>query len=64
MVEEIKIVSLSGRGSIFMKSREYFGYWLDRQNTTWGQVEGQQGRQHSAQPAVVENTAVLGHQLP
>ena len=41
MVEEIKIVSLSGRGSIFMKSREYFGYWLDRQNTTWGQVEGQ-----------------------
>lgn len=41
MVEEIKITSLSGRGTIFMKSREYFGYWLDRQNTTWGQVEGQ-----------------------
>lgn len=41
MVDEIKITSLSGRGTIFMKSREYFGYWLDRQNTTWGQAEGQ-----------------------
>lgn len=40
MIEEIKITSLSGRGTIFMKSREYFGYWLDRQNTTWGQVQG------------------------
>lgn len=40
MIDEIKITSLSGRGSIFFKNREYFGYWLDRQNTTWGQVEG------------------------
>lgn len=41
MVDEIKITSLSGRGSIFFKNREYSGYWLDRQNTTWGQAEGQ-----------------------
>lgn len=41
MIDEIKITSLSGRGTIFMKSREHFGYWLDRQNTTWGQAEGQ-----------------------
>lgn len=41
MVDEIKITSLSGRGSIFFKNRESFGYWLDRQNTTWGQAEGQ-----------------------
>lgn len=40
MIDEIKITSLSGRGSIFFKNREYFGYWLDRQNTTWGQAEG------------------------
>lgn len=41
MIDEIKITSLSGRGTIFMKSREHFGYWLDRLGTTWGQVQGQ-----------------------
>ena len=39
MIEEIKITSLSGRGTIFMKSREYFGYWLGP--VDWGQVQGQ-----------------------
>lgn len=39
MIDEIKITSLSGRGTIFMKSREYFGYWLGP--VDWGQVQGQ-----------------------
>lgn len=39
MIEEIKITSLSGRGTIFMKSREHFGYWLGP--VDWGQVSGQ-----------------------
>lgn len=39
MVDEIKITSLSGRGTIFMKSREYFGYWLGP--VDWGQAQGQ-----------------------
>lgn len=39
MIEEIKITSLSGRGTLFMKSREYFGYWLGP--VDWGQVSGQ-----------------------
>lgn len=38
MIDEIKITSLSGRGAIFMKSREYFGYWLGP--VDWGQVQG------------------------
>lgn len=39
MIDEIKITSLSGRGTLFMKSREYFGYWLGP--VDWGQVSGQ-----------------------
>lgn len=39
MIEEIKITSLSGRGTIFMKDREYFGYWLGP--VDWGQAQGQ-----------------------
>lgn len=39
MIREIKITSLSGRGTIFMKNREYFGYWLGP--VDWGQAEGQ-----------------------
>ena len=39
MIDEIKITSLSGRGTIFMKNREYFGYWLGP--VDWGQVQGQ-----------------------
>lgn len=39
MIKEIKITSLSGRGELFMKSREYFGYWLGP--VDWGQVQGQ-----------------------
>lgn len=39
MIDEITIKSLSGRGTLFLKSREYFGYWLGEVN--WGQVEGQ-----------------------
>lgn len=39
MIREIKITSLSGRGTIFMKNREYFGYWLGP--VDWGQVQGQ-----------------------
>lgn len=39
MIEEIKIASLSGRGTIFMKDREYFGYWLGP--VDWGQAQGQ-----------------------
>lgn len=39
MITELTIKSLSGRGSIFMKSKEYFGYWLGP--VDWGQVTGQ-----------------------
>lgn len=39
MIREIKITSMSGRGTIFMKNREYFGYWLGP--VDWGQVQGQ-----------------------
>lgn len=38
MIEEIKITSLSGRGSVTMKSRDYQGYWLGE--VDWGQVSG------------------------
>lgn len=39
MIDEIKITSLSGRGTLFLKSREYWGYWLGP--VDWGQVQGQ-----------------------
>lgn len=39
MIDEITITSLSGRGSLFFKRKEYFGYWLGA--VDWGQVEGQ-----------------------
>lgn len=39
MIEEITITSLSGRGTLFLKNREYFGYWLGP--VDWGQVSGQ-----------------------
>lgn len=39
MIREITITSLSGRGSLFLKTREYWGYWLGDVN--WGQVQGQ-----------------------
>lgn len=38
MIDEIKITSLTGRGSIVMKTRMYWSYWLD--DVDWGQVEG------------------------
>ena len=28
MIDEIKLTSLSGRGSVVMKARDYAGYWL------------------------------------
>lgn len=39
MIDEITITSLSGRGTLFLKNREYFGYWLGP--VDWGQVSGQ-----------------------
>lgn len=39
MIDEITITNLSGRGSLFLKNREYFGYWLGP--VDWGQVQGQ-----------------------
>ena len=39
MIDEIKITSLSGRGSVYMKRGEYWNYWLGP--VDWGQVEGQ-----------------------
>lgn len=39
MIKEITIRSLSGRGSLFLKDREYWGYWLGP--VDWGQVQGQ-----------------------
>lgn len=38
MIEEIKIISLSGRGSVTMRTRDAAGYWLGR--VDWGQAEG------------------------
>lgn len=38
MIDEIKITSLSGRGSVTMKTRDYQGYWLGP--VDWGQVHG------------------------
>ena len=39
MIDEIKITSLSGRGSVYMKQGEYWNYWLGP--VDWGRVEGQ-----------------------
>lgn len=39
MIDEIKITSLSGRGSLFLKKGEYWSYWLGP--VDWGQVQGQ-----------------------
>lgn len=39
MIDEITITSLSGRGTLFLKRKEYFGYWLGP--VDWGQVQGQ-----------------------
>ena len=38
MIEEITIISLSGRGSVTMKDRDYKEYWLGP--VDWGQVSG------------------------
>lgn len=38
MISEITINSMSGRGSVNMKTRDYTGYWLGLVN--WGQVQG------------------------
>lgn len=38
MIREITITSLSGRGTVHMASREYWGYWLGE--VDWGQVSG------------------------
>lgn len=38
MITEIKITSLSGRGSVTMKTRDYQGYWLG--TVDWSQVQG------------------------
>ncbi len=38
MIEEITITSLSGRGSVRMKARDFQGYWLGP--VDWGQVQG------------------------
>lgn len=37
MIDEITITSLTGRGSITMRTQDYRGYWLGR--VDWGQVE-------------------------
>lgn len=39
MIEEIKITSLSGRGTVIMRNGDYKGYWLGA--VDWGQVQGQ-----------------------
>ncbi len=39
MIDELTITALNGRGSLFLKRGEYFGYWLGP--VDWGQVEGQ-----------------------
>ncbi len=39
MITEITITSLSGRGTLFLRSGEYWGYWLGP--VDWGQVQGQ-----------------------
>lgn len=39
MIEEIKITSSAGRGSITMATGDYAGYWLGK--VDWGQVQGQ-----------------------
>lgn len=38
MIDEITITSLSGRGSVTMRTKDYKGYWLGR--VDWGQAEG------------------------
>ena len=38
MIEEIKITSLNGRGSVIIKSKDHEGYWLGP--VDWGQVSG------------------------
>lgn len=38
MIDEIRITSLSGRGTLLLKRGEYWSYWLGEAD--WGQVEG------------------------
>lgn len=38
MIDEITITSLSGRGSVFMRTKDYSSYWLGP--VDWGQVSG------------------------
>ncbi len=38
MIDEIKITSLSGRGSVVMRTKDHNGYWLGP--VDWGQAEG------------------------
>ena len=44
MIDEITITSLSGRGSVTMKKKDYAGYWLGP--VDWGQVQGQEEREY------------------
>lgn len=39
MIDEIKITSLTGRGTLSLKRGEYWSYWLGP--VDWGQVQGQ-----------------------
>lgn len=39
MIDELNITSLDGRGSLFLKKKDFWSYWLGP--VDWGQVQGQ-----------------------
>lgn len=39
MIDELNITSLNGRGSLFLKKKDFWSYWLGP--VDWGQVQGQ-----------------------
>lgn len=63
MIEEITITSLSGRGSVVLKTRDAQGYWLGP--VDWGQVQGQHQTYsyYNQVGASIVSTSVLSRSL-
>ncbi len=63
MIEAIKITSLSGRGSVEMKSGDYLGYWLGE--VDWGEVQGQHNTYSYANQVgeSIVSTGILSREL-
>lgn len=58
MITEIKITSLSGRGTLFLKSREHFGYWLGPVDLSQVQGQHQTYRYYNQAGSSIVNTVI------